>query len=59
MPIVAIKLTPKETARVDLVAAKQKRARKQQVHILFLLGLETFEFSERQTAALKPQPKKQ
>lgn len=43
MPIVAIDLSENETARVDEVADREKRARKAQVHVLTLIGLEAVE----------------
>ncbi|MFY8215133.1 MAG: hypothetical protein ACOVMP_00855 [Chthoniobacterales bacterium] len=51
MPIVAIDLSEDETARVDAVAEREKRARKAQVHILALIGLEVVEAE--QAAKLK------
>jgi hypothetical protein len=39
MPIVALELTEEETARVDSIAEAEKRARKNQAHILLLDGL--------------------
>jgi len=46
MPIVAIDLTDEETARVDILAEREKRARKAQVHILTLIGLDVVESQE-------------
>lgn len=43
MPIVAIDLSEDEAARVDAVAEREKRARKAQVHVLALIGLEAVE----------------
>jgi hypothetical protein len=43
MPIVAIDLSPEEAARFDAVADREKRARKAQVHISALRGLESAE----------------
>ena len=51
MPIVAIDLSEDETARVDAVADREKRARKAQVHVLTLIGLEAVEAE--QAAKLK------
>ena len=53
MPIVAIKLTEEEAARVDAVADREKRARKAQVHILTRIGLESVEAEE--SAKLNPE----
>lgn len=52
MPIVAIDLSDDETARVDAVADREKRARKAQVHVLTLIGLEAVE--SEQAAKLQP-----
>ena len=39
MPIVAINLTKNEAERVDIIAHKERRARKGQVHVIFSAGL--------------------
>jgi len=43
MPLVQFELSEDEAARVDVVAEREKRARKAQVHILTLIGLEAVE----------------
>ena len=43
MPIVAINITESEASRIDDLAAREKRVRKQQTHVLTLIGLEKVE----------------
>jgi hypothetical protein len=52
MPIVAIDLSPEEAARFDTVAEREKRARKAQVHISALRGLESAEAEHAETIAM-------
>ena len=56
MPVVAIDLSEDEAARVDAVADREKRARKSQVHVLALIGLESVEAVEsaKQQTAIEP-----
>lgn len=51
MPIVAIDLTPEDAARFDIAAEREKRARKSQVHISALRGLELIEIEHVETIA--------
>lgn len=51
MPIVAIALTPEDANRFDIVAEREKRARKSQVHISALRGLELLEIEHSETIA--------
>ena len=43
MPIVALDLTDEEAARVDAIAEAEKRARKNQAHVLMIEGLKSAE----------------
>ena len=43
MPVVAIDLTEEEATRIDAIATDEKRVRKQQTHVLVLIGLEKIE----------------
>ena len=54
MPIVAIDLSEDEAARVDVVADREKRARKSQVHVLALNGLELVEAEHAAKTETKP-----
>jgi hypothetical protein len=51
MPLVQFDLTPEEAARFDTVAEIEKRARKAQVHISALRGLESAEAEHAETIA--------
>jgi hypothetical protein len=48
MPVVALDLTEDEANRIDAIATDEKRVRKQQTHILVLIGLDKIE-SEKAT----------
>jgi len=56
MPVVAIDLSEDETARVDIVADREKRARKAQVHVLTLIGLEAVEAEQASKLKTEEQP---
>lgn len=46
MPIVAIDITEEEACRIDAIATREKRVRKQQTHVLTLIGLAKVEADE-------------
>ena len=43
MPLIQIDLTDEETARLDAIADREKRARKHQAHVLLIAAVEADE----------------